>query len=125
MARCGDHNEALPVLWRAHRQTMLLEEVPVDGFGLGVIEAFLGCELDGYADQLKGSEVSPCEILGRTAVDDRPGKVGEQPMPSVGPLRCRGEAQGVGREEHLGDDRVLRGGQVVYLVVDDEREAVP
>ena len=46
-------------------------------------------------------------------------------MPSVGPLRRGGEAEGVGREEHLRDDRVLRGGQVVHLVVDDEREAVP
>src|SRR5215203_3281574 len=104
---------------------MLLQEVPVDGLGLGIIEAFLGRELDRYAHQLEGGEVSPGEILGRPAVDDGPHKLGEHTVPSVGPLRRGCEAEGVGREEHLRDDRVLRGRQVVYLVVDDERKAIP
>ena len=68
----GDHDEALPVLGRAHRQPMLLQEVPVDGLGLGVIEAFLGRQLDGYAHQFEGGEVGPRQILGRAPVDDRP-----------------------------------------------------
>src|SRR5215210_648361 len=125
MTRGGDHDKALPVLGRAHRQTMLVQEVSVDGLGLGIIEAFLGRELDGYADQLEGGEVSPGEVLGRAAVDDGPGEVGEEVVTSVGPLRRGGEAEGVGREEHLRDDRVLRGRQVVYLIVDYERKAIP
>src|SRR5215204_7423637 len=104
---------------------MFLEEIPVDGLGLGIVETFLGRELDGYADQFEGGEVGAGEILWRAAVDDASGKAGEQFVPSVGSLWCRCEAEGVGCEEHLGDDRVFRGGQVVHLVVDDEREAVP
>src|ERR687898_1167318 len=125
MARGGDHDKALPVLGRAHRQSMLLQEGPVDGLGLGIVEAFLGSELDGYAHQLEGGEVSPGEVLGRAPVDDGTHKLGKETVPSVGSLRRGCEAEGVGREEHLRDDRVLRGRQVVYLVVDDEREAVP
>src|SRR5918911_225488 len=125
MARGGDHDKALPVLGRAHRQTMLVQEVPVDGLGLSIIEAFLGRELDGYAHQLEGGEVSPGKVLWRPAVEDGAPKPGKETVPSVGSLRRGCEAEGVGREEHLRDDRVLRGRQVVYLVVDDERKAIP
>src|SRR5918997_2683704 len=106
MTRGGDHDKALPVLRRAHGKSMLLQEVPVDGFGLGIIEAFLGRELDGYAYQLEGGQISPCEVLGRAAVDDGTHKLGQLCVPSVGSLRCCCEAEGVGCEEHLRDDRV-------------------
>src|SRR5215208_836532 len=114
-------NASLPPEWLVEA-TMIKR---CQSSGLGIIEAFLGRELDGYAHQLEGGEVSPGEFLGRPAVDDRPHKIGEHPVPSVRPLRRGCEAEGVGREEHLRDDRVLRGRQVVYLVVDDERKAVP
>jgi hypothetical protein len=51
-------------------------------------------------------------------------EVRQELVAAVGTLGGGREAQRVRREEHLRDDGVLRGGQVVYLVVDHEREPV-
>src|SRR4051794_21951891 len=125
MARRGNHDEALPVLWGAHRQPVLLQEIPIDRFRLGVIEALLGGELDGYADQLEGGEVGSREVLRRAAVDDLSREAGQEFVAAVRPLRRGGEGGGGGGEGHLRGDRILRGGEGVEPLVEDPWGAGP
>ncbi len=104
---------------------MLAQKVAVNGVGLRVVEPLLGRELYRDTHQLVGGQVGPGQVVWGALVDDGTCELGQSLVPAVGTFGRGGEAEGVRREEHLGDEGVLGGGEVVDLVVDDEGEPVP
>ncbi len=104
---------------------MLLQKVPVHRVCLLVLDSLGGGEFDGDGDRLVRRQVGAGQVLRRPAVHHGADEPGQKLVPAVGSLGGGGEAQGVGREEHLRYHRVLLRRQMMHLVVDDEREAVP
>src|SRR5919205_1972923 len=124
MARGRYQDEPLPVLWRAYREPMLPQEVPVHRVYLGVLDPLDRGELDGDTDDVVGREISAGQIRRRTPVYHGADELRQELVPTVGSFGGGGETQSVGGEKHLRDHGVLLCRQVVDLVVDDEGEAV-